>query len=120
MFSKNVIGKKKTWTVQDCNGVSERKVGSSKENDLYVEISFYEILVQQFDYDPYEANDNEKKDGNGDGNNNMHDHEERGTDNVRNCDKNVNSNDAMFQNNMDKNVEWFGVDNHNSQRRNYH
>lgn len=49
------------------NEYIQREAVSTKEVNLLLEVSFHEILVQQLGFDPYEVDDIEKEDENGNG-----------------------------------------------------
>ena len=115
---------------RELNGYVKGEVGPTKEVNLYLEVSFHEILVQQLGYDPYEVDETENELQNGDGNNNIRD-EGQGRCAANNCDNDSNASDetffsaidsdyeigddaddGIFHDNVDKNAEWLGVDNH--------
>nr|XP_027090253.1 uncharacterized protein LOC113711290 [Coffea arabica] len=89
---------------RELNGYVKGEVRPTKEVNLYLEVSFHEILVQQLGYDPYEIDETENELQNGDGNNNIRD-EGQGRCAANNCDNDSNASDEIFFSAIDSDYE---------------
>lgn len=79
---------------RELHGFIERNPGLIREINLYLEISFHEILVQQLGYDPLEFGDNEATDGVGNFNTPNDDHRGEGNDDNGGDGNNNNESDS--------------------------
>ena len=122
---------KKIDNSRELHGYIQRIAGSIRKIFLYLEDSFHEILVHQLGYDPYEVDENEEGAANGKDRTANHDHEGGGIDIDAHGNNNNNysdsgsesffsaidsdynqseDDDADFNDNIDKNTEWFGIE----------